>query len=257
MKKLTLNLAVSLIMEAVKSETLIKGRIDKAVDSKAAELAFNEEAGDEEFHERKLSRTMHTSLSRLMSKIGEYVDERQATGADNVYSVSESTDTITITLNVSDRFNGSMTEPLAKLCSKFIEDHMLYLWWGTFNVKQAEFYKTIWEIDLEDIKACFTKTAPIVPTVKYAEDGETDFILTQMGSTFPVPKGETFTLTYQLSDGVMDDIEAVSADASIVKVEGKRDKTFMFLAGKTAGTSLVTLYSKHTDVSHTITVVVS
>ena len=253
MKNLTLSLAVSLIMEAVKSETLLKGRVDKAVDSKASELAFNEEAGNEEFHERKLFRTMHTSLSKLMSKIGDYVEARYETSANNVYSVN-SDDTLEIILKVSDRFNESMTDPLARLCSKFIEDHMLYLWWGTFNIKQAEFYKSLCQIDLEDIGACFTKTAPEVPSVNYPDS--IDFIKTQLGDVFRVSRGETFTITYQVSDGCIDDVEARSDNPTVVKVGGKKGRTFTLVAGN-IGVAGVTLYSKHKDVECSISVVVS
>lgn len=249
MKSILLSLSESLIIESVKSETLIKGRIDKASDSKAAELAFNEEAGDEEFHERKLHRTMHTSLSRLMSKIGDYVEARYGTSASNVYDVSEGV--IEITLRVSDRFNESLTEPLARLCSKFIEDHMLYLWWGTFNVKQAEFYKSLWMLDLEDISACFTKTAPVVPQVRY-----TEYINTQLGDTFKVLSGELFSLTYLVSDGVIDDVEAVSSDEGIVTIGGKKGRTFS-LRALGMGVADVTLYSKHSSVEKRVKIIVS
>lgn len=248
MKKLSLKLVVSLIMETVKSETLIKGRVDKATDDKAASLAFEEEAGDAEFHERKLLRTLHTSVSRLVSKIGDYVVNVQASSADNVSKTYNSdNDYIELKLLVSDRFNESFLDPLAKLCAKFVEDHMLYLWWGTFNVKQAEFYKTLLALDIEDIQACFTKTSPSVPVTTYTSSIDIDdFIKTQLGSVVRVSQGESFTLTYQVSDGCIDDVEVLTDQSGVISVTEKNDKSFVFNA-TAKGVGVVRLYSRHDD----------
>ena len=253
MKTITLNLVISLIMEAVKTETHIKGRVDKAVDSKAAALAYNEEAGDDTFHERKLFRTMHTALARLKTIVGEHLDSYANRPADNIFTtIDNDNDAITITLHVNDRFNPAFAEPLAKLCSKFIEDHMLFLWWGTFNVKQAEFYKAISEEDVTDIMACFNKTAPAVPNTSY-----TSFITSQMGDTCRVQAGETFTITYQVSDDCVDDVSAVSLNNGVVEILSKGYREFSLLA-KNKGVANVRLFSMHDDdIKHIIKIIVS
>ena len=241
MKKIQLNLVISLIMESVKGETIIKGKIDKAVDDKASALAFNEEAGNEEFHERKLLRTLHSSVSKLKTKIGDYLEGKFSTSSDNISSeIKGDTDSILITLLVSDRFNESFVDPLAKLCSKYIEDHMLYLWWGTFNQKQADFYKSLLETDLEDILSCFTKTAPEIPSTKFPSH-----ITTQMGSLYECNKGDEITLTYEVSDDVIDDVEISLWDGNF-KVIGKRNQSFI-LKALSVGVSKAILYSKHND----------
>lgn len=260
MKTVTLQLVISLIMESVKAETYIKGRIDKSVDDKAAALAYNEEAGDETFHERKLFRTMHTSLSRLKAKIGDYIATAQNGEADNIFSsVAEDNDTITITLNVSDRFNEAFAEPLAKLCSKYIEDYMLFLWWGTFNVKQAEFYRTIAEVDMQDILSCFAKTSPYIPETNYTSTitlTDPPFIETQLGSTIRVKTGESFTVTYQTDDSCVDDVMARS-DSPYVQPGQKRGKSFT-LKAVSPGVSVVTLFSRHDeDIRKDISIIVS
>jgi hypothetical protein len=253
MKTITLNLVISLIMESVKGETHIKGRVDKAIDDKASALAYNEEAGDDQFHERKLFRTMHTSLSKLKTVIGDYVDTYANQTADNIFTiVDKDSDSITIRLLVSDRFNEAMAEPLAKLCSKYIEDHMLFLWWGTFNVKQAEFYNTLLQIDEKDILSCFTKTAPAIPKTSY-----TSFIDTQMGNKFHAVKGETFTVTYQVSDDCVDDVEAISGNNAVAQVLSKGDKDFKIYAAN-IGVTYVRMYSRHDeDICHEIKIIVS
>lgn len=242
MKHLTLTLVVSLIMESVKGETMLKGRADRAADGKLSKLSFEESAGDEQFHERKLYRTMNTSLSRLKSRIGDYVENVSARSGDNVFSsVSSESDSIVLRLLVSDRFNESFTDDLARLCSKFIEDHMLYLWWGTLNVKQADFYKSLYELDLEDIMSCFAKTAPSIPSAGYTES-----IDTQMGDTFSARVGESITLTYQVSDGCIDDVEVEIEDPSVAHEARKIGKSFV-LRCRNAGVTGLRLYSRHDE----------
>ena len=236
-----MTLLKSVILEAVKGETLIKGRVDKATDDKASALAYQEEAGDEHFHERKLLRTMHTSLSKLKSKIGDYLEGYYSDSGDNIYGeIENDNDSIELDMLVSERFNESFLDPLAKLCSKFIEDHMLYLWWGTFNQKQADFYRVLWMSDLDDIMNCFTKTAPSVPAFTYTER-----IDTQMGNLFECNLGEELTLTYEVSDGCVDDV-CISLSSGILKQVGKRNRSFILRAMRT-GVCPATLYSKHKD----------
>ena len=74
-KQLTLNLNASEIKLAVKSDSYITGQIDKSADMvKNAALAFNEQAGDEQYHEMKLYRTMRGALAKLEAQIAEYVE---------------------------------------------------------------------------------------------------------------------------------------------------------------------------------------
>ena len=251
MKQVKLTLLKSLIIEAVKGETLIKGRIDKATDDKASALAYQEEAGDEQFHERKLLRTMHTSLSKLKTKIGDYLEGICSSSGDNIFGDIESdNDAIELSILVSDRFNESFLDPLAKLCSKYIEDHMLYLWWGTFNQKQAEFYRVLCQSDLDDIMSCFTKTAPAVPVPTY-----TDHITTQLGSTYVCYQGDDLTLTYEVSDGCMDDVSIRLGNGNL-QVTGKREKSFVLKALR-SGICDAVLYSQHNDaISTEVTIVV-
>ena len=47
MRTIVLNLIPSLIIEAVKGETYLKGKVDKSADERASALAYNEQAGDD------------------------------------------------------------------------------------------------------------------------------------------------------------------------------------------------------------------
>ena len=56
--KITFTINHSLAIEAVKSETYIKGSIDEAANQNATKLRFNETAGDISVHERKLEKDL-------------------------------------------------------------------------------------------------------------------------------------------------------------------------------------------------------
>ena len=56
-KTLTLTINKNVVIDAVKTDTHIKGTIDKSMDDNASRLGYNEAAGDDEVHERKLERT--------------------------------------------------------------------------------------------------------------------------------------------------------------------------------------------------------
>ena len=102
-KLLKLNLNATEIKQAVKSDSYITGLIDKSADMvKNASLAFNEQAGDEQYHETKLFRTMRGAMAKLESQIAEYVETSNpnATVTDNLTSRDTSTFYIQITTNL-------------------------------------------------------------------------------------------------------------------------------------------------------------
>ena len=80
-KQLTLNLNKKLIIEAVKADTYITGAIDKSADGvKNAALAYNEQAGDDTYHERKLTRTLAGAVGSLEANLAEFVDSATQNG---------------------------------------------------------------------------------------------------------------------------------------------------------------------------------
>ena len=248
-----LHLVLSVIVEAVKAETHIKALTDKAADEKATALAFHEDAGDESFHQRKIMRTLFHAVEQLKSNIADYVAPVAAQSADNIVSeIDSATDAITLTLNVNDRFNQSLTDSLARLCSKYIEDQMLFLWWGTINQNQAKFYQQLIALDLQNIQRCFTKTAPALPTTPY-----TQHISTLNGGNVRMLVGETDTLTYVIDDDALDDVQGTSDSPRIVSITPAQAPRSFTLTAQNTGVAYVTLYSRHDeDVSHTVTVVV-
>ena len=156
---ISLQFSMSAILANVKSETFLSGQVEKAANEKAIAEAYHEQAGDEAYQTRLLNRGLYTNLSELETHLSDYLTSSGQSSADNI-TQTESGDIITLTLLVSDRFNKGYTDPLAKLCSKYIEEAMLMDWWKPINEKQSALYAQFVERDLAAIKRCFNKTAP-------------------------------------------------------------------------------------------------
>lgn len=237
--KIKLTLVLSVILESIKTETHIKGQVDRAIDDKNAKVAYQEEIGDEEFHERKLMRTIFNAVDNLKGELAHYVINANATTGDNIVStIDEANDQIILELNVSESFNKGMTDTLARLCSKYIEDASLTLWWGTFNPNQAKFYIDLQMSDVSAIGKCFVRTAPKKAVHRYTQN------LSLSGSTFDVAPNDTFTITYTLDEGAIDDIEIFSPHH--VHFERGVDNDF-FVTVHHEGIFKAKLYSLHNE----------
>lgn len=241
-----LTLKKSLIIEAVKGETYIKGRIDNAAapDGKAHLLAYEEEAGNEEFHERKLQRTMFTALSELKGVLADYVHPINATSGDNITIDSkEGSDDIIINLVVSDRFNQAQVTPLAHLCAKYVEDNMLTQWWGAFNQNQAQFYAGQMQLDMNSISICFNKLAPAVPSYHYPT------VVHPVGPdyNFTSRVKEDFTITYGTDAECTDDVECVVNNPYIASVVRVPDDTKFKIVARHTGVTTYKVFSRHDE----------
>lgn len=235
-----LKLFPSVILEAVKAETHIKGQIDRAIDDKAARVAYQEEAGDEQFHERKLMRGIYTSLDNLKGELAQYLADKGATIGNNLVAEIDTTaDTITLSLEVSNSFNKSYTDSLARLCAKYIEDATLVLWWGTFNANQAQYYTSLLASDTIAIGKCFIKVAPKRVALPYTSQ------ITLTGTEIEATANEEFTVSYTLDDGAVDDIE-IFTPRHVIWRRGVEDGIF-YLTALHEGIFNCKLYSLHDE----------
>lgn len=232
-----LTLVKSLIMNSVKNETFLRGQVQKATDQKLITESYHEQAGDEEYQERILARGLATNLANLLTYFSDHLASSSQSSGDNIIDYDEADDNIVISLVVSDRFNRCYTDSLAKLSSKYIEEAMLMDWWKPINEKQSALYAQFVERDLLAIKRCFHKTAPTAPTVPYTTELHTT------GSAICIGIGEEETVTYELSDGAIDDIEIRIEDSSLIDA-GRSEQGFTVI-GKRRGHTYITLYSRH------------
>lgn len=237
--EIKLTLYKSVILESVKAETQIKSVIDRSSDSNAIQVAYHEAAGDEQVHVRKLLRCIETSLATFKVELASFLDSINLSQGHNVYSQTVD-DAIYVHISVSERFNTSMIDPLAKLCSKFIEDNTLMLWWGGIGDKnQSQFYQAQLLSDMAEIKVAFSKKAPVSVDIPY-----TTTLSVGPGSTIAITAGEEETLTYTIDEGVIDDIE-IMPDSRCVKT--RRGEDCFLIKGIYPGLAHCVVYSVHDE----------
>lgn len=239
MKTITLTLVKPLIIESVKNETFFRGNVDKAADQKAITVAYHEQAGDDTYQERLMERALYSALEELKTHLSDYLSTSGCSTADNSIESSDDGDNIIIHLTVSDRFNQGYTQSLARLCAKYVEESILMDWWKPVNEKQSALYAQFVERNLTSIRRCFNKTAPAVPTVPYTT------VLKTTGSAIELEVGEQATVTYELSDGAIDDIECRVEDRTLIDVD--RTRCGFKVIGKHRGHTHIQLYSRHNE----------
>lgn len=239
--KIKLNLYISLILEAVKADTQIKGRIDRAASKDAVELAFHETAGDEEMHERKLVRSIYNSADRLRSIAIEFLDNKGNSIGNNIVNYEVDDDKIVFTLDVNPRFNLDNTDSLARLFSKYIEDHTLFLWWGPINQQQATYYSSLLGEDIMAIRALFLKRNPSTPTIPYTKN------ISVEENNITIYEGESVDIKYTIDDNAVDDVEprySQPAPAGIMRTS--EDRTIS-IHGFHCGQMMAGLFSLHDE----------
>lgn len=245
--RLTLN--KSLIAEAVKNETFHKGQLDKAIDQKAIAAAYHEQAGDDTYHERIIERSIASNLADFKSRLSDYLNASGQSSADNIVQTAEGNNII-LTLSVTDRFNTSLTDALAKLASEYVINATLMDWWRPINEKQSALYSQFLERNLSAIHRCFNKTAPAIPVAPYTS------VLVITGSAIDIEVGEEHTVTYTISDGAIDDIEARVENKCICSI-GRSEDGFTVI-GRRRGHTTIELYSRHDEqLSQTVHVFVT
>lgn len=166
-KTIQLKLKKSLIMEAVKADTYQSGQVDKAADPvKNASLAYNEQAGDEKYQERKLLRLLRSALAEFAANMAEFVDSENGSIK---YTLTDEADDITLDIVVSARYNNGLSQPLSSLAEDYIVYSMDHAWWQSQKPALAKDYYQYSQNKLAYIRLCLAKTAPTSSTSSYAD----------------------------------------------------------------------------------------
>ena len=166
-KTITLSLKKSLILEAVKADTYQSGQVDKAADPvKNAALAYNEQAGDEKYQERKLVRFLRSGLARFAAAMNEFVDSESGSLS---YTLADDSDAITIKVVVSDRYNDGLAQPLSSFAEEYVSYTMDYMWWQSIKPALAKDYFGYAQDTLTQIRLCLAKTAPSSSSSSYTD----------------------------------------------------------------------------------------
>lgn len=240
----------SVVIEAVKSTTYLKAKVDSAADENAVKVGFNEAAGDDEVHENLLTHDFQTALEMVKTLLAEYlVPTAQSVGDNIIYYNDKDDDIVEFVLNASRRCNGTMTDTLARLVAKYVEDYMIFQWWTkTTNLKQAEIYQASLAVDEKSIRRCFVLSGPTLPTIPYTQhltakvDGSEED-----GAVTIALENKEETLSYSIDNGAIDDIEARSDDPSVLEIHRSPEPYTFSLNPVNTGVAIVTLFSRHSD----------
>ena len=225
---------------------------------KNAALAFNEQAGDEQYHEMKLYRTMRGSLAKLEAQIAEYVEtsDPNATVVDNL--TSSSAEAFYIKITVGDRTSGAFVTTMAYLAQEYIINMMLYTWWQPIKPTLAKDYIGFAADNLVDIRRCLAKSAPAAPGTTYDDISgsvQAQSILSfplseyfaQMGETFTAPELTTFpedaTIGYASSNEEAATVDESTGEVTLVAA-GDTVITASF-AGNDSYTASSAFYTLH------------
>lgn len=252
MANLILTLSAADILKAVKSDTYITGQIDKSVDMvKNAALAYNEQAGDDAYHEVKLYRTMKGAVAKFEASMVEYVDPTVINGAVTDTLTSATTTTFTITIPVGSRFYAAFATTLSSLAQEYIINMMLYSWWQSIKPAFAKDYYQFSQESLEMVRKCLSKTAPATSLDSYT-DVSGDVIDPELPS-FNLEEedynqefhgiNESFYFTYNLGTVETDDIQAFSSDTAVATVSKNATNKRITITSTGAGTAKIILNS--------------
>ena len=170
MATLTLTLSAGDIKKAVKSDTYITGQIDKSADSvKNAALAYNEQAGDDSYHEVKLYRTMKGAVAKFEANMVEYVDPSSGSNVSNTLTTGTGDNTFTITIPVGSRFYAAFASTLSALAQEYIINIMLYTWWQSIKPSLAKDYYQFAQESLVMVTKTLSKTPPSTSMSGYTD----------------------------------------------------------------------------------------
>lgn len=240
----------SVVIEAVKSTTYLKAKVDSAADENAVKVGFNEAAGDDDVHENLLTHDFQTALEMVKTLLAEYlVPTAQSVGDNIIYYNDKDDDIVEFVLNASRRCNGTLTDTLARLVAKYVEDYMIFQWWTkTTNLKQAEIYQASLAVDEKSIRRCFVLSGPTLPTIPYTQHLTAKVDGSEEGGAVTIAlENKEETLSYSIDNGAIDDIEARSDDPSVLEIHRSPEPYTFSLNPVNTGVAIVTLFSRHSD----------
>lgn len=165
-KTITLSLNKKLIFEAVKTDTYITGKVEITTDGSQNAKVYNEQAGDDDFHERKLERTLRGSVGAFESLLTEFVDTSTGSISDNL---ADGNDDFAITIVTSERFLNGLAQPLASLAQEFIINRMIAQWWTAAKPELSQFYLALSNDNIASVRRCLSKKAPTTASADYTD----------------------------------------------------------------------------------------
>lgn len=244
-------LSIQLIRETIENETFQRSKIDKASTEGAALLAYLEAAdADNDYQGRMFLRDLYSAAEEAKTIMTDYLNNRGNGAVCNLISETQG-DNIVYQIEVSNRFNRSMAQPLARMLSKYCEDYILALWWSTSkDLNLMKVYQEQIASDIVGIKRCFNKLAPVIPPVYTASS------ISVKTTSIEITTGQTYFLGYTLDYGAVDDIKADVENRDIIDVVRSYDG-FNIMGCEAGETSFTISSSADASVKKTIYVTVT
>lgn len=163
-KTITITIPKIVVVEAVKGDTTITGNVDRSVDAvKNAGVAYNEQAGEDAHHLKKIDRMIRGAVSKFESEIAEFADDSEGAVSDTIG------ENIVIRIIVSNRYNDGLASPLSGLAQEYIINMSLYGWWVSIKPEFAKGFATLAADSLMYVRKCFAKIAPTASSSAYSD----------------------------------------------------------------------------------------
>lgn len=161
-KSLTITINKAAVVEAIKGDTSITGNVDRAIDpNKNAGMAYNEQAGDDDHHLKKIDLLIRTAVSKFAAEMATFTDGSAGSVTTNIST------SITIVMVVTDRYMSGLADPLAGLAQSYIVNMALYGWWISIKPEMAKGFAAMAADALAYVNKCFAKAAPTTSTSSY------------------------------------------------------------------------------------------
>lgn len=156
---LTITVPKAAVIESVKGDTYITSSVDRGLDHvKNAGVAYNEAAGDDNHHDKKIDRLIKGAVSKFAAELSEFVDT--ATGTITIAIPSGSTGNITIAATVTSRYLEGLANPLSGIAQDYIVNMAIYGWWISIKPELAKSFAALAADALVYVRKCFAKKAP-------------------------------------------------------------------------------------------------
>lgn len=160
MGTLTIQIGYSAVVQAVKGDTYITSSVDRGADAvKNAGVAYNEAAGDDGHHEKKIDRLILGAVSKFASELAEYMDP-SANSSISIAINESSSDKIIISLPVTSRYASGLATPLSGIAQEYIVNMAIFGWWVSIKPEFAKGFATLAADSLVYVRKCFAKAAP-------------------------------------------------------------------------------------------------
>lgn len=234
MGTLTIQIGYSAVVQAVKGDTYITSSVDRGADSvKNAGVAYNEAAGDDGHHEKKIDRLVLGAVSKFASELAEFVDSSSSSSISIAINESSS-DKIIISLPVTTRYSSGLATPLSGIAQEYIVNMALYGWWISIKPEMAKNFAALAADALIYVRKCFAKKAPSstasysdvtgnvvdersVPTINLSLAAAPDLTQAPSVPLTVVTNPANLPLTYTISDNTK---ASVSVEDGVIMITG-------------------------------------